>query len=87
MQIWYDAVATFIGNAMLLAVAFGMWKAQKVKHPDDSPGWVALLAVILPLMAVAGTLYVQKQDRPVAEAASLQETEPLAPEQLSRSQS
>lgn len=87
MEIWNTAVATFIGNGMLIAVVFGMWKAQKVKEPDDSPGFVALLAVILPLMAVAGTLYVQKQDHQAAKAASQQAPAPMAPAELSRSQS
>lgn len=72
MDIWGEAVATFIGNGLLVCVAFGFWKAQKVKQPDDSPGWVALLAVILPLMAVAGTLYVQNSDRQAEAAASRQ---------------
>lgn len=77
-QIWLTAAGTFIGNALLLSVIFGMWKAQKVREPDDSPGFVALFAVILPLFFIGSTLWLHR-DQPVAGAASPQEPALTAP--------
>lgn len=57
-EIWADAVATFLGNALLISVVYGFWKASKVYTAEDDLSWAAICSVIVPLFLIGSTVYL-----------------------------